>query len=123
MSDCCKFLVQHSSRVKILVNITTLCLCASFLKCKLNKKESRNVILNYAHSNSTECKLFYSFDRILEMQKALGNEAKNITNEYSSLAYFIKTKTRNVTEFGRKICKILRLHHHIIVYFFKTKYL
>ena len=53
------------------------------------------------------------------MQKALGNEAKNITNEYTSLAYFIKTKTRNVTEFERKICKILRLYHYIIVYFFQ----
>ena len=52
------------------------------------------------------------------MQKALGNEAKNITNEYTSLAYFIKTKTRNVTEFERKICKILRLHHYIIMYFY-----
>ena len=55
------------------------------------------------------------------MQKALGNEAKNITNEHTSLAYFIKTKTRNVTEIERKICKILRLHHYIIVYFIQNE--
>ena len=55
------------------------------------------------------------------MLKALGNETKNITNEYTSLAYFIKTKTRNVTEIERKICKILRLHHYIIVYFIQNE--
>ena len=32
------------------------------------------------------------------MQKALDDEAKNITNEFTSLAYFIKTKKQETSQ-------------------------